>query len=165
MYNYSRIYVASLSDYNNGVLHGVWLDCFDVETMQEAINLMLSESTNQPAEDWAIHDSSGFGTITMSEFTDLEDVVLLAELLDKHNKNLVSELYEYFGKTEDIKTVLEDHYIGCYSSMEDYCENSYPTTNVPDHFKDYIDWEQMGDDVETELNVFYVDGEVHIFSY
>lgn len=40
-----RIYVASLSDYNNGNLHGVWIDDLsDAETIQDEVNAMLRAS-------------------------------------------------------------------------------------------------------------------------
>lgn len=40
-----RIYAACLASYNNGVLHGRWIDASsDIEEMQEEINAMLRES-------------------------------------------------------------------------------------------------------------------------
>lgn len=40
-----RIYVACLASYNNGVLHGRWIDASDdVETMQAEVSAMLRES-------------------------------------------------------------------------------------------------------------------------
>lgn len=40
-----RIYVASLSDYNNGLLHGVWIDAAqDADSIRDEINAMLMES-------------------------------------------------------------------------------------------------------------------------
>lgn len=40
-----RIYAACLASYNNGVLHGRWIDASsDVDEMQEEVNAMLRES-------------------------------------------------------------------------------------------------------------------------
>ncbi|MDT8398118.1 MAG: antirestriction protein ArdA [Pseudomonadales bacterium] len=40
-----RIYVADLAAYNNGKLHGVWINaCDDLDDMQDQINKMLSTS-------------------------------------------------------------------------------------------------------------------------
>lgn len=46
--NTPRIYVASLSDYNAGELHGIWIDVdqMDAEDMQEEINKMLLASNH-----------------------------------------------------------------------------------------------------------------------
>lgn len=54
------IYAASLSDYNNGILHGAWIDADeDVERMSGEITEMLADSPTtkrygEPAEEWAI---------------------------------------------------------------------------------------------------------------
>lgn len=39
-----RVYVACLASYNAGTLHGEWIDCDDVSTMQDDINAMLRAS-------------------------------------------------------------------------------------------------------------------------
>ena len=52
-----RIYVASLSDYNNGILHGTWIDADpDPDVMQDSIDQMLVRSPtarryDEPAEE------------------------------------------------------------------------------------------------------------------
>ena len=60
-----RIYVASLSDYNCGILHGWWVGADNsVEILEETIQQMLAESPTagrygDVAEEWAIHDYEG----------------------------------------------------------------------------------------------------------
>lgn len=74
-----RIYIASLSDYNNGRLHGIWVDAAcSPQEMSDAVARMLASSTYQPAEDWAIHDYEGFGDTRISENATLESVRALA---------------------------------------------------------------------------------------
>lgn len=52
-----RIYVASLSDYNNGLLHGEWIDAGqEPDEIHEQVQAMLAESESPGAEEWAIHD-------------------------------------------------------------------------------------------------------------
>jgi antirestriction protein len=51
------IYVASLSDYNAGRLHGRWIDAaVEVEQVVEEIEAILAESKEEIAEEWAVHD-------------------------------------------------------------------------------------------------------------
>ena len=51
-----RIYVASLSDYNAGRLHGRWIDATQsADTIREELSQMLAESQEPIAEEWAIH--------------------------------------------------------------------------------------------------------------
>jgi len=57
-----RIYVADLAAYNNGILHGVWIDATtELDDIQEQVRKMLRSSPEQDAEEYAIHDYEGFG--------------------------------------------------------------------------------------------------------
>jgi Antirestriction protein (ArdA) len=79
-----QIWVGSLSDYNNGVLHGTWLDAARApEEIQADIQAMLEASplaaeTGQPAEEWGIFDYQGFGSFRLHEHEDLEVVSRIA---------------------------------------------------------------------------------------
>jgi len=54
-----RIYVASLSDYNAGRLHGAWIDATqDADEIEAEVQEMLAASPEPIAEEWAIHDSA-----------------------------------------------------------------------------------------------------------
>jgi antirestriction protein len=39
-----RIYVACLASYNAGCLHGAWIDCTDLDSMQDQVNAILRAS-------------------------------------------------------------------------------------------------------------------------
>jgi len=58
-----RIYMACLAAYNNGKLHGVWIDATqDLDDIQDQVNEMLEFSPEEGAEAWAIHDYEGYGS-------------------------------------------------------------------------------------------------------
>ena len=77
-----RIYVASLSDYNAGHLHGAWIDAdSDVDVMAAQVADMLAESRHQPAEDYAIHDHEGF-PVRIGEFTSLQEIATIMEAIE-----------------------------------------------------------------------------------
>ena len=81
-----RIYIASLSDYNAGRLLGRWIDANQsAEKLHADIREMLAESKEPPAEEWAIHDYEGFGTLRLSEFASVDDV---AELWPNASRNM-----------------------------------------------------------------------------
>ncbi len=81
----ARIYVASLSDYNAGRLHGVWLDAHQaVDELHEGVQAMLDTSPEPGAEEWAIHDFQGFGAAELSEYESLETVARLARGIAEH---------------------------------------------------------------------------------
>jgi antirestriction protein len=78
------IYVASLLDYNNGILHGAWIPVgASADALLLEILAMLSISpttrrTGEPAEEWAIHDYEGFGDRRLDPHESLEDMAATA---------------------------------------------------------------------------------------
>jgi len=73
MTNTIEIYVVDLAAYNNGILHGVWIDAtLDVEEMQEQVDAMLKASPVEDTEEYAIHDHEGLGDYRLDEYAGLE---------------------------------------------------------------------------------------------
>lgn len=74
------IYAASLADYNNGLLHGAWLDAtLPPQELERQVADMLAASpttrrTGEVAEEWAIHDTEGFVGIRIGPHEALDDV-------------------------------------------------------------------------------------------
>ena len=68
-----RIWVGSWLDYNNGLLHGEWIDAARDETEVWAdISAMLAASPTarqhgEVAEDWGIFDHDNFGLLKIGE--------------------------------------------------------------------------------------------------
>ncbi|MFX9180936.1 antirestriction protein ArdA, partial [Acinetobacter baumannii] len=80
-----RIYVACLAAYNNGILHGAWLDVTeDACAIWDGIAAMLAKSPVPDAEEWAIHDYEGFAGIRISEYEGIERIAELAGFLAEH---------------------------------------------------------------------------------
>jgi len=80
-----RIYVACLAAYNNGKLHGVWINaCLDIDEIQEQVNEMLAFSPEEDAEEWAVHDYEGSGSYRMSEYEGLETAHEIACFISEH---------------------------------------------------------------------------------
>jgi antirestriction protein len=81
---YPRIYVACLAAYNDGRLHGVWIDAdLDPTDIWKEVKEMLAKSPVVGAEEWAIHDYENFAGITISEGESFESVHRHARMLDK----------------------------------------------------------------------------------
>src|SRR5205085_7828465 len=80
-----RIYVASLSDYNAGRLHGAWIDATqDPAQIHENIAAMLAAGREPPAEEWAIHDYDNFGPVHLSEYEDIAAVSRIGRGIAEH---------------------------------------------------------------------------------
>ena len=55
-----RIYVACLAAYNNGCLHGRWIDATTPDEIRREVSAMLAASPEPGSEEHAIHDYEGF---------------------------------------------------------------------------------------------------------
>lgn len=161
-----RIYVACLASYNNGILHGRWIDAAQgVDGMQDAINAMLEASPIEDAEEWAIHDYEGFGSIRLSEYAGLESVAELAEFIGE-NSDLGVAVHEYYSDLHEARTALTDQYIGAYSSVEDFAQEiTEDSGEIPERLQYYIDYERMARDMLIcDIIAFELShDEVHLF--
>lgn len=164
-----RIYVASLSDYNNGILHGVWIDAEqDSDEIQDAINAMLANSptaqrTGQTAEEWAIHAYEGFCGIRLDENEDLDTVSDLANALDEHGE-VFARFYDYSASGTDVQTCIEQFesaYHGTFDNIrafaEQYAEDIDLLGSVPDHLRYYFDLESWAQDLELNGDITTID--------
>ena len=164
-----RVYVADLAAYNNGFLHGVWVDAAqDLDDMQEQVSEMLKASPcEEVAEEYAIHDYEGFGAYSVSEYEGLESVHEVACFLEEFGE-VAGDVLSHFGDNmEDARKALEENYNGCYSSLADYAEElTTDTSEIPKHLEFYIDYDRMGRDMEMSGDIFTVETgyqEVHVF--
>ena len=163
-----NIYVADLAAYNNGKLHGVWIDATqDLDDIQAQINQMLAKSPEGFAEEYAIHDYEGFCGYSVSEYDGIELVHEIACFIEEHS-DVGGELLNHFsGDIDEAKKAMEDNYCGCHSSLADYAEElTEQTTEIPQHLAFYIDYERMGRDMELSGDIYTIEtahDEVHVF--
>src|ERR1700744_4484157 len=82
-----KIYVACLASYNNGILHGKWVEAAqDVNDIFDEIQEILAKSPIENAEEFAIHDYDGFDNVSLSEHESIETVVELAFFITEHGE-------------------------------------------------------------------------------
>lgn len=161
-----RIYVACLAAYNNGILHGRWIDAtLGKDHIWDSIKAMLATSPIPGAEEHAIHDYEGFEGASVSEYAGIAEVAELAAFIEEHGA-IAGKLVEYFGDLEEAKAALEDRYCGVHSSVADFAQQiTEETTTIPANLQYYIDWERMGRDL-TMSDILAIETgfeEVHIF--
>ena len=126
-----RIYVASLSDYNAGRLHGAWIEAGqDSDSLGMEITAMLERSKEPNAEEWAIHDFEEFGPVRLSEYESLERISAVAQGLEKHGKAF-GYWANYVGTDLDKLQSFEQAYLGHWESMTAYGEQG-PVRKVED---------------------------------
>ena len=119
-----RIYVASLTDYNNGDLHGTWLDANQSpEQLREQIEAMLAGSGYPGAEEWAIHDYDGLYGFSPHEYEDLSVVSRVAGGIAEHGEAFAAYL-SWAGSSEEALADFESHYMGRWDSREAWARDT-----------------------------------------
>jgi len=161
------IYVACLAAYNNGKLHGAWIDATqEPDAIMEAVQTMLAASPELQAEEWAIHDYEGFYSIRLSEWEGFAEVHAYASFIEAHGQ-LGADLIAHMDTLELAQTALEDGYAGCHESLADFAQKlTEDTTQIPKNLAYYIDYDRMGRDMEMSGDIFTIEtahDEVHIF--
>jgi antirestriction protein len=151
-----QIYVACLSAYNNGHLHGEWIDATqDEESIKASIDTMLAASPvvelyGEVAQEWAIHCYEGFHGIEIGEHESIDRIVEIAQKLEEHGEAFAAYLENY--SYEDIDD-FEERYLGCYKSKQDYAEEYYEQSGMIKQVEEaglkayYIDFEAIARDM------------------
>ncbi len=168
-----RIYVASLSDYNNGRLHGAWVDANqDFQAIWDDIGEMLAESRYDPAEEHAIHDSSGFGAYRVDEYESIEDVSRIGRGIAAHGLAYAAFAAHLDPAEWDKLDDFDDHYRGQWASKAEYAEQLLDDIGIdlenlgPEMLQPYIsvDLDAFARDLAYDLIVAEAeDGSVYVF--
>jgi antirestriction protein len=171
-----RIYVASLSDYNAGRLHGSWIDATnEPDAIHEQIQEMLAASREPLAEEWAIHDYDNFGRLRLGEYESIDAISLVARGINEHGGAFAA-----WASLDDLDPErlarFEESYRGTWGSLEDYADNllddvgaTQQLEQIPDWLQPYVsldvaafarDLELSGDitSVESREGVYVFDG-------
>ncbi len=162
-----RIYVACLAAYNNGCLHGRWIDASTPNEIMDAVRAMLAASPIPNAEEWAIHDYEGFEGAHLSEYASFETVCELADFIEEHGE-LGGKLLSHFGDDFTEARAAFDEYAGEYRSAADFAEQLHEDsgTEIPESLRYYIDWQALARDMELNGEIILLHtsfDEVHVF--
>ncbi len=160
-----RIYVACLAAYNNGKLHGEWIECDqDAHEIQQEIDAMIQRSPEWDAEEWAIHDYEGFAGLTIGEHTSLEKVADLAALIIEHGAAYAAYV-DHVGEECATEADFQEKYRGEFKSEKDFAEQHFTENNeIPEFLQSYIAWERVATDLF--INDFFSsdrDGVTYVF--
>ncbi len=161
-----RIYVACLAAYNDGQLHGCWVDVEDEDSIWDAVQAMLKSSPIPLAEEWSIHDYENFQGVTIDENDSFARVVAIAEFIGNCSGFGGKLLENYGGDIEDAESALE-RYNGEYETLADFAQElTESTTQIPESLKYYIDYKSMARDMEMNGDIFSIETgykEIHVF--
>lgn len=166
-----RIYVASLSDCNAGILHGRWIDANQpAEDIHAAIQEMLKASREPIAEEWAIHDFEGFEGWEPREYESIETVARVAQFIDEHGE-VFGALLAHVDDIDHAARMMTDGYRGVFDSLAAFAQEwfeeiySRELDNLPSIVRHSIDWEEVARELEMEDSILGLrfKHEVHVF--
>lgn len=169
-----RIYVASLSDYNAGRLHGVWIDDLDgIEAVWSRVEAMLAASREPVAEEYAIHDYEGFGPCRIDEYDNLETVVAIASGISEHGEAFACWASLLDAGEYDELDRFEDLYVGSYDSLRDFADEILDSFGIDIDPADWapellvpfvrVDLDAFADSLDDLYRVCEGDRQVHVF--
>lgn len=181
--NGPRIYVRCLAAYNNGILHGEWINANQpAEDIEAEVTAMLAKSPIPLAEEWAIHDFEGFEGWKLEEWTSFAAVSAVASLIESHGEAFAAWL-DHTGMdvtkhdTDELRELFEEQYRGKYESEkafamevgDEYGENWVVTAlgafEVPEKVTYYLDWDAIARDlfIDCYWSAQASDYRVHVF--
>lgn len=167
-----RIYFADLAAYNNGRLHGVWIDFYEgiePDEVQFAIDALLKDSEG---EEWRIDDREDFADF---ESDDLETLCEVAALIHKHGEGAVKGFIGHVGEDYlfDKSCGFDSLYLGCHKSEVAFCEETFQISEAANAIQvfdgatldQFIDWEAIANDAFINSYFSYKAGyeEYHVF--
>lgn len=166
-----RIYVACLAAYNNGRLHGAWIDADQpTEEIWAEVQQMLAASPQPGAEEWAIHDHEGFGELRLGESESFERVAAIAAGIAEHGPAFAAWLSHDESRDPTDTQAFEDAYRGEWDSLRDYAEDWAESTGLCDLAEQArspyvtVDIEALERDLEIEMYTApAANGRVHVF--
>ena len=176
------IYVASLYDYNAGILHGEWVSFDDFSSageVWEAIRAMLADSPTArtegtPAEEWAIHGFEGFAGLCVHEGESIEALWEAHELLGSFDDQEAFADWLAYERSADISEVTQenlaafhDAYRGWYGSEQEFAEELVDELGIlsdaDELLSRYFDYEAFARDLF--MSDYYMSENGHVFCH
>ncbi len=121
-----RIWVGSLSDYNNGQLYGAWIDAArEPQAIEADIQAMLAGSpwtarTGEPAEEWGVLDFDNFGACRIDQHETLDWISAVARGIAQHG--LAFAAWADVVEEPALLAGFDEAYLGHYDSLHTYVE-------------------------------------------
>jgi antirestriction protein len=160
-----RVWIGCLAAYNNGTLHGDWVDAaVESDEPYESVQRILASSPEPNAEEWGIFDYDEFGTYRVQEYDQLEQVARVARGIAEHGPAFAAWAELHDGD-ESMLAAFEDAYCGAYDSEQAWAEEVVASTdldatldqNITGWLRHHVTIDYAGIARDLELS-----GEVHI---
>ena len=170
-------FITNLGKYNEGELVGEWVKfpttAEELKEVFKRIGIGQKDDFGQPYEEWFITDYDCYvdGLYSkLGEYENLDELNYLASKLDEMDQSdyakfqAAMEIGDYTSSLQEIINLTEN--LDCYEiypNIEDYDDlgryyiEELDTMQVPEHLKNYIDYEAYGRDIAMDENGTFTD--------
>ena len=170
-------FITNLGKYNEGELVGEWVKfpttAEELKKVFDRIGIGQKDDFGQPYEEWFITDYDCYvGTLydKLGEYENLDELNYLASKLEEMGEGeyaqfqAAMEVGDHSGSLQEIINLTDnlDCY-GLYPSIQDYDDlgryyiDELDAMQVPEHLRNYIDYEAYGRDVALEESGDFTD--------
>src|SRR5215831_4885887 len=141
-----RIYVGTYAKYNNGSIKGQWLELEDYSDKDAFLQACRELHKDEADPEFMFQDFEGFPRALYSE-SSVSDQLWDWIALDDDDRELLAVYQEHVDGDTDIETAREA-FAGKFDSEADWAEQFLEDTGglegVPQHLRNYIDFEAYG---------------------
>lgn len=165
------VWIGNLGDYNAGILRGDWFDLenYDLDELETAVN----ELTNDGQNDYFIADYSSSYGVEVGEYESLESLYekyeIVKDIIDEYGDNAADVIAAYTNNIGDDLSNISSYefyfYSDCYTMADvafEYLGQTGGLDEMPEHLRNYFDYESYGRDMEIEGNFYYAGGGLYV---
>lgn len=123
-----QVYVACLGCYNEGTLHGSWIDADQLEMryeLAEGENPDFAKCTILHHDEWAIHDYEHGALVALGEHPDIPYLITIMRCIEEHGEAFL----EWFNLDphnkshhDDLSEAFQAAYAGHWDSKQQFAE-------------------------------------------
>ncbi|WLA80309.1 antirestriction protein ArdA [Bradyrhizobium elkanii] len=163
----ARIYVGTYAKYNSGSIKGAWLDLEDFSDKDAFLEACRELHKDESDPEFMFQDFEGFPKAYYNESSVSDELWAWLEL-DESDRELLAVYTEHVDSDGDIDRAREA-YCGKYDTEAEWAEDWLTETGglegVPEHLKNYIDYESYARDARLGGDMVFVrhDGDLWVF--
>jgi antirestriction protein len=133
---------------------------------------VLARSSQEVAEEWAIHDYEGFGLFQVHEYESLAVVSAVARGITEHGPAFAAYV-TWAGTSEEALHAFDGIYMGHWPSLEAYARElaedfgwEAKLRELPEDMQHYvnIDYDGLAQLAETAMNIVEAEDGIYVFS-
>lgn len=163
----ARIYVGTYAKYNSGSIKGAWLDLENYSDRETFLEACAELHKDESDPELMFQDFEGFPRSFYSESSIPAELFAWLEL-DEDDRELLGVYQNAVDTAADIDTAREA-FCGKYDSEADWAEQFLDDTGglegVPEHLKNYIDYEAYARDARLGGDMVFVRFEGELWAF